>query len=515
MDILNDDIFYDFFKERNIALIGDKKLCRHFCLQYHRILNVKYILITSENFTYSSADKELEKELGIKYMPFNESLVIRQNLLVVMCCRHEERKLYDRFLFNKGFEWGTDYIDALYVIQYSRQKYEIDLMDKNIWIFGAGNNGSKFYEEYKDIFHICGFVSNYECEKEYLGLPVIRTAELPDKNNAFVIICSEAELMMSKQLCEIGYKGSRDYYFADTLPLKLFIAIGTCQIVITSHVLYKSKHFNRRYNACIYMDSIYNPCDESDNRRIKAYGTFCDVVFYNNANIGTLEQRNYELLLDRYYKRADRIHMPFYYFTGQLMQATNTENTHTLKSAKLSLHIWLRGDNEINRLIDEGDTVEEIVFKVSAEDYWSTEEILDNYKRELKKIEVWDRFSSFPIKPFIEENYQKEVVFVDGTHFGYHLCIYLANEVAKYLNLKEVGEEELENIVEIEETKKSIMPVYPCVKKALGMKISDKYRFYNMKKRKIEYLEFKEYIKKYVKYVICVENIYEDCGTIF
>lgn len=512
---LNDGIFTGDFQKREIALIGDKRLCRHFYLQYYRTLSIKYMFIVDEGSASSSADNIFEKEMKIKYIPFQESLVSRQNLLLVVCCRHEKRKQYDRILFNKGFEWGEDYIDSLYITQYYRKKYDIELADKKIWIFGAGNNGKRFYEDYKDIFHICGFISNFESEKVFLGLPVIRLSDISEQSGSFIVICSDAESMMSEQLCEAGYKGNKDYCFTDTLPLSLFVGIGTCQIVRTLQILSKNNDFNRRYNMCVYMDSIYNPCDESDNRRIKAYGVFCEVVFYNSANAGTLEQRNYEFILKRFYKRADKLHMPFYYFTGQLMQATKTENDNTIRSSKLSLYIWFRGDHEINCMAKEGYSEEEILSKISDNDYWSEQEVLDHFKKELKKIEIWDRFSSFPIKAFIEENYQKELIFVDGTHFGYSLYCYLADEIAKYLNIKSIKKEEVENTKEIEVDKKSTMPVYPCVKKALGMKIKDKYRFYNIDRQEIEYLNFENYMKRYIRYVKCIQKIYEEYGTIF
>ena len=130
----------------------------------------------------------------------------------------------------------------------------------------------------------------------------------------------------------------------------------------------------------------------------------------------------------------------------------------------------------------------------------------------MKKIEILDRFSSFPIKPFIDNNYQKLVIFIDGTHFCWQLCLYLADEMAKRLHLEPMDEEARRNIKDYKMT--SIMPVYPCVKKTLKIVLEDSYPFYNLKKKNLEYLNMEKYVKRYVQYVRDVQNIYTESGTV-
>lgn len=499
------------FEDRTIALAGDKSICRQFYLQFSKSLDIKYLFLMEVDHTFDSADRFFEKTRRITVMPLNNSLIIKQELLIVLCIEHAERRRYDELLYNKGLEWGTDYIDFLYVIQYYRHQYHMEWKEKNIWIFGAGNNGRCFYEKYKNTCRICGFISNYDEEIEYQGLPVIRPSAVTGEKNFYIIICSDADALMSEQLLQLGLDGRKEYGFVKTLPKKLFIAMGICQIKDVADVLCRNYSFNQQYDAQIYFENMYEPFHIADNRRLKGYGCFCDVVFYNVSNVGTKDFRDYELLIRRFYKKAFRFFMPFYFFRGQLIQATEDINRYALKTYD-ELGFWFRGDQEINRMLEEKASVEDIFLEISEDDYWMEEKILENFAQELKKIEILDRFSSFPIKPFIDNNYQKLVIFIDGTHFCWQLCLYLADEMAKRLHLEPMDEEARRNIKDYKMT--SIMPVYPCVKKTLKIVLEDSYPFYNLKKKNLEYLNMEKYVKRYVQYVRDVQNIYTESGTV-
>lgn len=497
---------YIDFEKRKIALIGISSQCKHFYMQFHSVLNIKYYFATELNQASPKVKEYFDQRQGVKYMPMKEEVIRDENLLLVLCVGHDFRKRIDKVLFNKGFEWGIDYIDALYVIQFYRNKYNIQLEQKNIWIFGAGNIGKAFYNTYKHIYSISGFISNYEEETEYLSLPVIRPEDILKQENIYIVICSGAEDIMSDQLAKIGCLGYRDYSFGDMLPKKLFIAIGSCQIGRVASILNKNSNF-KGYDICLYRDSMYVSCGEMDNERLKGYGTFCDVVFYNIVNVGSLEERNYEPVLNQYFAKAERLSMPFYYFRGQLMQASETENKYTIVSQ--GVYYWLRGDNEINRMIEEGYTKEKIKKEILKTDYWTDVEIIKNFEKELKKIDIWDRFSSFPIKPFIEENYKNMIVFSDGTHFNSYLELYLADEIAKHFNLGLM--DDMNVLKEIEEMKNATMPVYPCVQHALGMRIGDSCKFCT-EEEGWKNLSFEEFIDKYVEYVIHIKNIHKKLG---
>lgn len=497
------------FESRSIALVGDRRMCRHLYLQFHATLNIQYYFFTKLDQADDNAELFFSDIPEIKCRYMRTQAVLEEDLLLLLCIDHAFRRDYDHLFFLEGLEWGTDYIDALYVVQYYRHQYNIELSKKNLWIFGAGNNGAYFCKIYKKVYPIKGFVSNFKEEKEYQGLPVIRPEEFLMQKNAYIVICSDADVAMEKKLCRLGLTGEKDFCFPETLPKALFHAIGTCQVVNSAEVLYRNKEFCLRYYGCRYFDNIYQPCSDADNRRMKAYGGLCDVVFYNVANAGTKEFRNYKRMTDHYYKSARKLVMPFYYFKGQIMQATDDVNPYAMRSYEEE-QFWFRGDQEVNRMIEHGLAAKEIVRNIIKEDYWSKQEILERFRRELKKIEVLDRFSSIPIKSFIEKNYKKIVVFADGSHFNYPLYLYIANEIARILQIEPISDQNPVSEIPFE---LSVMPVYPCVRKALEMEDQNRYPFYNKEKRSLEYLDMEEYIRRYAKYVMDIRQMYQKTGT--
>lgn len=498
------------FEKRKIALLGAPGLCRQFYLQFCRVLDIKYVFTTSMDHGEFLADEFLRDQQEIACMPLKESLIRGQKVLLVLCAEHALRKPYDELLYLKGLEWGDFYIDYGYVLHNYRRRYGTDLTEKNIWIFGAGNNGRTFYETHKDTCQIQGFLSNYEEEKEYLGLPVIRPSEVLKQENLYIVICSDADAVMSEQLLELGLAGDRDFCLAGMIPRRLFIAMGTCQVIKVSETLNRNQAFSSRYCMDLYFDNLYEPCSHADDRRKKAYGEYCEVVFYNIANAGSEEFRDYGPIIGRFYQKALQIFQPFYYFRGQHPQATDHINPYAIR-LKEGGWLWFRGDQEINRMLENHIPAEEIPDRVLRDDYWTEQEVLENFERELKKVAVLDRFSSFPIRPFIEENYQKITVFLDGTHFSIHLCLYLADKIAEYLGVMSSDSGEAKDGTEYAGT--SVMPVYPCVRKALGMRAAGSSQFYNIESGAVEYTDTKGHIERYIKYAVRIREIREKYGT--
>lgn len=499
---------YMEFQQRGLALIGDKKLCRHFYLQYRTLLDIRYFFTTRIDYMKYMAEDFFKDQKAIPTIPLKRAVVERERLLLILCKHHESRKEYDKLLHYQGFEWGEDYIDFLWVIQFYRNRTALELQKKKIWIFGAGDTGIRFFQQYKDSYSISGFISNYEEERWCMGLPVVRPWDILKQESGYIIICSVAENEIAAQLWEMGLTGL-EYGFPDTMPKKLFIAMGTCQVTNTVRILKKNASFTRLYDACFYFDTIYDACSQADNRRLRAYGDFCDVAFYNIANAESSDIRNYEPLLKKYYSKADRFFLPFYCFRGQLQQSTAEENRYELESG----WIWVRGDREVNRMIEDGYNESVILEEISRPDYWPEAEIRKCFENELKKVAVWDRFSSFPIEAFIRENYQQVLVFIDGTHFSYQLHLYLANKIAECLHIEPLSNQE--TIDGIERERHSVMPVYPCVRRALGMAGSETYKFWYMESDRSEYLDFQNHMKKYIRYVTHVRNIYLESGTHF
>lgn len=496
-------------ENKKIALLGDRSICLRFFKLFNDYIQIEYFLYLQER------KNDLNEEQGVKELRFDSNVVVEKDLFIILCIDLKDRKYYDDLLYSSGKVYGQDYIDSFYMLQYLKKKYAVIMKNKKNWIFGAGKNGRKFYNKYKSDLNIVGFVSNFEEETEFQNLPVIRPSELKTRDDIYIIICSESMDIMTSRLKELGLEPFKQFCYQDFMPKDVFIAVGTCQICDTVSVLERNEKFTIKYDICSFFDSPYSPCSFSDKIRINMYGSFCDVVFYGKSLQNMRTQINYEYLAERYYQNAIKIFIPFYYFDGQLMQATETINPYSVILRSHNCTFWYRGDRVINELIEQGWETEDIIREISSSNFWTEEEVLKNFNKELKRVDILDRLSSIPIKQFIIDNYRKIPIFKDGVHFCLELCIYLANQIAKKVGIEEISN--IEDVIsEIDGSEKTYMAIYPCVVKALRLDfgLNDcKYAFANIEERKVEYLDFKAYEKRYIEYIKMVREMKIKLGT--
>ena len=118
------------FEKRTIALTGDLWMCRHFYLQFSMVLDIRYFFILGVDTVWDSEYGFFEKDPKITVMPFRASMILEQKLMLVLCCKHTERQPCDILFFNRGLEWGKEYVDELYVLQYFRHQSHIVLEEK-------------------------------------------------------------------------------------------------------------------------------------------------------------------------------------------------------------------------------------------------------------------------------------------------------------------------------------------------------------------------------------------------
>lgn len=236
-----------------------------------------------------------------------------------------------------------------------------------------------------------------------MGLPVIRPSEIKQLQNAFVVICSDAKKDMEEQLEKMKYEIMTDYCFQGQLCKKMFVGLGICQIGSVLKALKKNQCFVRKFFWLIFGESRYNESGNADKKRINAYGKFCDVIFYASDYYGNY----YKGIIERFYVHARHIYQPSYYFLGQHMQMTDYTGEFCVRHLNTNKASWFRGDREVDKLINEGYKPDEILSMISNDNYWAKEEIIENWNRQIKKVEVLDRISSLKMADFIKKIIRK------------------------------------------------------------------------------------------------------------
>lgn len=501
------------FEGKEIVLFGHVAVCKRFYIQIHRLLSV-IAIVTADDDSRHSVHGSLA--LPVYHIDEWKDYDRKSRHIIICYTTEEERYIYNDIMEKAGMLISDDYTDAPFVLSWFRKQMEVDWTKRDIWIFGAGKYGRFFYERYqKSRIPIIGFLSNYDSAGEYMGLPIIRPASLDRTKSPYIIICSAAYEEMAEQLETLGFVGIRDFCIWEWLPKKMFVAMGPCQIFDIAKMLICNNNFVDFYYYLLVQETINAPCSYADKKRLYIYGDICDVVFYRGRSLGDSGlPDNGQVIVEKFYHNAVRIYMPFYYFRGQLMQVTQEINPFSLTLHGVSL--WFRGDQEVNTFLESGYPVEEIVEAVSGSAYWTEEEIIENFKMELHKIQILDRVSSIKIAEFIKKNYKHFTVFKDGTHFSIELMFFVVNEIFKLLNIMPFSKEEMRKIIEkTEPPYKTAMPVYPCVAKVLGMENQSDFFGFVKTDLSVDYVDFKEYIRRYAEYVLLSKRIIQENGSTF
>lgn len=499
------------FKGKKVILYGESLWCRGFYDKFSDYFNIDKIV-----YTESESDAEAIYEgVGVSVLQQKAYHFEEYNdFMFIVCAGNGKKEVHDEFMYSMGYTYGKDYVDSMFAEYYYIHKIRNNMKNKDIWIFGAGNNGKAFYTEHCKELNIVGFISNYSEEKLCLDLPVSRPEDIVEKENTFIIICSEAETQMSSQLLDIGLVAGKNFTVPRWLQKKLLVGWGSCQVYSIYDMLLKNPSFEKEYDRIFVFDSRLQECNHADKQRIYTYGQVCDVLFYNSE--GMLDGN--KAIVDRFYKGAVVHSIPFYCFRGQLMQATEDCSKYSVRYENIKSHFayWFIGDEEIEKLLEQGKTKEEILKTVVKIDYWSKEEIEKKWILEKRRVALLDKLSSLKVSGFLNEHYKELIVFKDGIHFCKELCVELSNQLAKLLDVEEMDSDFSKKVIEAcSAEEKNTLPIYPAVLQTLEMdeQYKDiKYTFVHSN-GDTEKLSFDEYTERYIDYVCNIKNIELGCGT--
>lgn len=494
-----------FFKSKKCILLGELEECERFYCSFHDFINIEHIVMENESCTRLESHKDLyiqysniESELGKHY--------------IILCYRTNigDSKWEDIF-YQKGLYYKYDYIDSTYILMLLRKNREILLKEgeeKEIWVFGAGDNGERFWKNYHKEYNICGFISNYENEEMKCGLPILRLSEIKKKKNTFIVICSIYEINMYLQMIQMGMTAEQDFTFSVFFPKKLFVGLGMCQILYCINMLLHNKNFTSKYICMRFGEDMKNRTSVSNRIRLKEYAEFCDVLFYQGVEFNTKMSVDYTIIFNEY-KHAYKIQMPFYFFRGIHLQSNvffqsdihSTTISPESAFSDIGLYCYTM-DKEILKLLDGGMHEKQILSKILSDDYFSKEEVIHQFDSAVKSIKFLDKFSDIKIGTFLADNYKDMPVFTDTEHFGPELQVYIANELAKKMGIDGLDEAEKNRQIEYF---KSVwiynVYVYPSVSKVLGLNYCNNMKYKNTPYAIDQEISIEDYILKQINYV--------------
>ena len=345
-----------------------------------------------------------------------------------------------------------------------------------IIIFGCGNTTREFLSDYGDRLNITAFWSNDIKEKEFsLGdgkkFEVVRpiSNNMQNTGNRLITICSIAIGEISEQLMMLGYIPFKDFIDVNIARLilskkSIALMFGACHLRAVKDALLTSKAFSEKYEAFFLPNYMW--LSAYDSLRLGFLAENCDLFIYG-ISAEPFNYRKNKALLERIDKNACSIALPIICFGGyfpQIDRPYNRMNRYAVKCEGQDYTPFSYEDSYINKCIDDGDSVEEIIRKISNYEVYDIAYITQMLEYEWNRIGFQEMETEIKVLEYLRDNYQKRRLFRNEAHMETEVIYHYARQIVEYLEIQPDFNKRTETFFYC-----SQHPVYGCTVKALGL----------------------------------------------
>lgn len=360
-------------------------------------------------------------------------------------------------------------------------------MNKPLALFGVGFCGERFYFSNYETIDIKVCFENNSSGKDFHGIPIVA----PDSQNVrkyFIIITIEDYRGARDQLEGYGLKEFEDFVGWKFFRKKVAVIHANCYRRIWDTCLKSSEEFNSVYtiydNPQIHLntekkirESALNHCDLLITQYIRSDNEFGYFL-------------SYEYIKKQVPESCRIVVIPNLFGLG-IAFFPQARMLHNLEERR-NRNIFPEVDENIEKLFREGNDWKQIEEKLKR-DVYKKEDIVSNFKtyinRILKREEVWD----IKISDFILGNYKTEKIFFDTRHPTNFVLEEIIRRLLDFLGMDTTFQHSVDEISEEE------LPVYPCVKKALGLKWDiENIRNNAFHRLTSGHMDMGQYIKEYI-----------------
>lgn len=384
---------------------------------------------------------------------------------------------------------------------------------KEIVLYGIGVEGEKFYYLYRDKYKIICCVDKYR-KGCFHNIPVYS----PEKaykylKNYFVVIAArEKSYRQIKEVLDSYHLTEFQSYKRSTfLGKDLAILYGNCHMDILAEYLKNNPEFDRKFEIRIhhiYIDNEKNIRDEEINQ--------CRLLIIQDIqNENFLKVDGKDEIINKFELNCQIIIVPNLFgcnlFWPQLRSGKVRERKRAWEKHigenrireiddmyQLNIIRSMDYDDEYIESVFEKESVSEIVKSILENDLYRKDDILDNFKKQMMKIQEREKNCSIKIADYIWENYQNIQLFYEPTHPTNALIIEKGKRILKILGIPEF-DCEIESKMDGYE-----LIIYGCVRKALGLKFSQKYIRKHQKECTLHgyAMDITDYVEAYVNWIL-------------
>lgn len=340
--------------------------------------------------------------------------------------------------------------------------------------------------------------------KSFCHVPVYEL-ELSKIKNIFIIVSTNEHTysIVSKELSEMGLEEFKDYIFYSWIGKKIVLLHGNCHLDVIGEYLNSSEKFQKEY--AIYPNPrIY---DNKEHRIRDNILYNCDVWIHEDIKednpFGYYLSDKY--LRKQFKKNTKDITIPNLFGLGRAFfpqqdPEVNKKNCSIFNARDLN-GMFPRADIVIDKCIQDGKNVEDTYLFTQRQDVFNKKDVFNNFSIYMKKIKEREKNWDIKIYNYIMDHYKYEKLFFDIGHPTNVILKKISSDILEMLNIddKEIFAQTQLDAHEI--------PVYPSVRKHLGMEWNENEIRKGKKCKKVEeVMDFKEYVREYIWWCYTLRN---------
>lgn len=385
---------------------------------------------------------------------------------------------------------------------------------EKIIIYGTGLEGEKFYCKYAKQYEIV-YCLDKRKRGNFHGKKVYSLDEIKTDAKKYYLVVTVGTLIYHEvraELQQYGFKEFENFIWSGAFEKRIVFLYGNCHMAaleqyLNTNPFFVKNFFARTYDVTreapeemIYCDLLITQDIREDNylgmascdELIKKHATGENIIIPNLYGYNMFfPQINYRAMID-IPQRNVQIHLSKEAIDMDSLGERGKEAAHNFT-------YWMfgGGDLYIDAMHHMGYTVAEIKNDILYKEIWSKKEIQDNFDATLAKIREREKKCDLTVSDYIENNYQKYRMFYNPNHPTGMITRVKGEYILQYLGLEAETELYFDNGLGADE-----MPIYGCVKKALGLTYEQRiYRRNSCYALTNRPEDLEEYIANYIAWV--------------
>ena len=397
------------------------------------------------------------------------------------------------------------------------------LGEKELVLWGVNDKAKEFYKKYKAVYNIKKCITDQKNYPEWFDeekkIPIVKWEEYEIEESDYIIILSSPFIHIENQIQASGMKIFEEYVDCNLIEValsdkKIAVMAGNCQIMMIYEFMNQLKTFKDEYIFYSFPTHIWK--SRYSVKLLCYLKSVCDLyICMRHEKEDVMFFSGEELPVD-----CKILTLPCsisrLYWPQLKINRKGAENDYFIKSRLTNEHgAFEYGDININRMIKEGKSLDEVVKCLTDEDFYTKEEVDEHLEMAMRVLEYEEDRCDIQYLPYVKEHFKKNMLYKDMIHLQVSFIWWIVKQILIYLNMDTAEAEEMERL---QSDPKSLeyavhcteVPVYPSVAKHMGIEWYNKdtlydVTFYNGRRK----LTFEEYIRAYYELCSKMKEIYE------